>query len=131
MLYILTLSALAWVIVKIWRQALDRHRQLNDYESGKHRLECQLDYKGYELMLTLRYLIRKTDTLRALRDKLDSAKDTMAKLPVKFAREMEQIIDHGLDAQTEEWQNVMKNLKLSQEGFLRLTDLLENKPHSP
>ncbi len=118
-LYILILSALAWVIVKIWRQALDRHRQLNDYESGKHRLESQLDYKGYELMLTLRYLIRKTDTLRALRDKLDSAKDTMAKLPVKFVREMEQIIDHGLDAQTEEWQNVMKNLKLSQEGFFR------------
>jgi DNA-binding CsgD family transcriptional regulator len=32
---------------------------------------------------------------------------------------MEQIIDHGLDSQTEEWQNVMKNLKLSQEGFFR------------
>ncbi len=118
-LYILILSVLAWVIVRLWRQALDRHRQLIDYESGKHRLESQLDYKGYELMLTMRYLIRKTDTLRALRDKLDSAKDTPAKLPVKFVREMEQIIDHGLDAQTEEWQNVMKNLKLSQEGFFR------------
>jgi DNA-binding CsgD family transcriptional regulator len=118
-LYILILSMLAGVIVKIWRQTLDRHRQLIDYESGKHRLESQLDYKGYELMLTLRYLIRKTDTLRALRDKLDLTKDTAAKLPVKFVREMEQIIDHGLDAQTEEWQNVMKNLKLSQEGFFR------------
>jgi DNA-binding CsgD family transcriptional regulator len=118
-LYILILSLLAWVIVKIWRQALDRHRQLIEYESGKHKLESQLDYKGYELMLTLRYLIRKTDTLRALRDKLDSTKDSSAKLPVKFVREMEQIIDHGLDSQTEEWQNVMKNLKLSQEGFFR------------
>jgi len=118
-LYVLILSLLTWVIVKIWRQELGRHRQLIDYESGKHRLESELDYKGYELMLTLRYLIRKTDTLRALRDKLDSMKDTPAKLPVKFVREMEQIIDHGLDAQTEEWQNVMKNLKLSQEGFFR------------
>jgi DNA-binding CsgD family transcriptional regulator len=70
-------------------------------------------------MLTMRYLIRKTDTLRELRDKLDSTKDSAAKLPVKFVREMEQIIDHGLDSQTEEWHNVMKNLKLSQEGFFR------------
>ncbi len=46
-------------------------------------------------------------------------KDSSAKLPAKFVREMEQIIDHGLDSQTEEWQKVMKNLKLSQEGFFR------------
>jgi hypothetical protein len=30
---------------------------------------------------------------------------------------MERIIDDGLDTQTDEWKNVMKNLKLSQEGF--------------
>jgi len=67
----------------------------------------------------MRYLIRKTDTLRELRDKLETAKESSLKMPVRFIREMEQIIDHGLDTQTEEWQNVMKNLKLSQEGFFR------------
>jgi DNA-binding CsgD family transcriptional regulator len=118
-LYILILAALAGTVVKIWRQELDRHRRLIDYESGKNRLESELDYKSYELMLTMRYLIRKTDTLRELRDKLELTKDSSAKLPAKFVREMEHIIDHGLDSQTEEWQNVMKNLKLSQEGFFR------------
>lgn len=66
-----------------------------------------------QLLSTVSFLLRE------LRDKLDSTKDSSAKLPVKFVREMGQIIDHGLDAQTEEWQNVMKNLKLSQEGFFR------------
>jgi len=118
-LYFLILTALVGIIVKIWQQTLDRHRQLIDYESGKHRLESELDYKSYELMLTMRYLIRKTDTLREIRDKLDQTKESSAKLPARFVREMEQIIDHGLDSQTEEWQKVMKNLKLSQEGFFR------------
>ena len=90
-----------------------------EYEVGKNRLESELDYKSYELMLTMRYLIRKTDTLRELRDKLESAKESSSKMPVRFVKEMEQIIDHGLDTQTEEWQNVMKNLKFSQEGFFR------------
>ena len=118
-LYIIILASLIAAGIKIWRVTLDRHRRMVEYEIGKNRLETELDYKSYELMLTMRYLIRKTDTLRELRDKLDSTKDSSAKLPVKFVREMGQIIDHGLDAQTEEWQNVMKNLKLSQEGFFR------------
>jgi len=48
---------------------------------------------------------------------MEEAKENSAKLPSRFIREIEQIIDHGLDNQTEEWQKVMKNLKLSQEGF--------------
>ncbi len=119
LIYGLLLAAITTAVVRTWRKTLDRHRKLIEYEVGKNRLESELDYKSYELMLTMRYLIRKTDTLRELRDKLDSIKDSSVKLPVKFVREMEQIIDHGLDTQTGEWQNVMKNLKLSQEGFFR------------
>lgn len=118
-LYIVTLAGLVGAGTKIFRSSLERHRRLIEYESGKSRLESELDFKSYELMLTMRYLIRKTDTLREIRDKLDSLKETSAKLPARFVREMEQIIDHGLDTQTEEWQNVMKNLKLSHEGFFR------------
>ncbi len=118
-LYLVAAAAIAAAGIMFFRSKLESHRRMIEYEVGKNRLESELDYKSYELMLTLRYLIRKTDTLRELRDKLETAKDSSAKMPVRFIREMEQIIDHGLDTQTEEWQNVMKNLKLSQEGFFR------------
>ena len=116
-LYLLAAAGLTVAGILLFRSKLESHRRLIEYEVGKNRLESELDYKSYELMLTMRYLIRKTDTLRELRDKLESAKESPAKMPVRFIREIEQIIDHGLDTQTEEWQNVMKNLKLSQEGF--------------
>ncbi|MRR21998.1 hypothetical protein EG830_03345, partial [bacterium] len=117
LLYILAAAGMATAGIIIFRSKLESHRRMIEYEVGKNRLESELDYKSYELMLTMRYLIRKTDTLRELRDKLETAKENSAKMPARFIREMEQIIDHGLDTQTEEWQNVMKNLKLSQEGF--------------
>ncbi|MCU0379088.1 MAG: hypothetical protein MUC78_12610 [Bacteroidales bacterium] len=118
-IYAIIVAALIAAGVKVFRLELDRHRRLIEYEVGKNKLESELDYKSYELMLTMRYLIRKTDILRELHDKLDNLKAFSTRLPVRFIREMEQIIDHGLDTQTEEWQKVMKNLKLSQEGFFR------------
>ncbi len=118
-LYLLAAAAIAAAGIMFFRSKLESHRRMIEYEVGKNRLESELDYKSYELMLTMRYLIRKTDTLRELRDKLETAKESSVKMPSRFIREMEQIIDHGLDTQTEEWQNVMKNLKMSQEGFFR------------
>jgi len=117
LLYVMIFAGIVTLVVRIFRASLARHRRMIEYEVGKTRLENELDYKSYELMLTMRYLIRKTDTLRELRDKLESVKESSSKLPARFMKEMEQIIDHGLDTQTEEWQNVMKNLKYSQEGF--------------
>jgi DNA-binding CsgD family transcriptional regulator len=119
LLYILIFAGLVVLTIKIFRRELDRHRKLIEYEVGKSKLESELDYKSYELMLTMRYLIRKTDILRELHEKLDALKEFSSKFPVKYIREMERIIDNGLVSQTEEWQNVMKNLKLSQEGFFR------------
>jgi hypothetical protein len=116
-IYLLIASGFAASGIMVFRTKLEGHRRMIEYEVGKNRLESELDYKSYELMLTMRYLIRKTDTLRELRDKLETVKESAAKMPARFIRDMEQIIDHGLDSQTEEWQNVMKNLKLSQEGF--------------
>ncbi len=118
-LYFLAFIGIILLSIKVFRVELNRHRRLIEYEVGKNRLESELDYKSYELMLTMRYLIRKTDVLRELRDKLDLLKAYSSKFPVKYIRDMERIIDHGLDSQTAEWQNVMKNLKLSQEGFFR------------
>mgnify|MGYP001767970503 CR=1 FL=1 len=85
----------------------------------KNKLESELDYKSYELMLTMRYLIRKTDILQELQKQINSMKTDSSKYPVKYVREMERIINQGLDSQTEEWKNTMNNLKLSQEGFFR------------
>ncbi len=118
-LYLVAAASIAVAGIMFFRSKLESHRRMIEYEVGKNRLESELDYKSYELMLTMRYLIRKTDTLRELRDKLETAKESSGKMPARFIREMEQIIDHGLDTQTEEWQTVMKNLKLSQEGFFR------------
>ena len=119
LLYAIALAGLVTAGIMIFRASLERHRRMIEYEAGKNRLESELDYKSYELMLTMRYLIRKTDTLRELRDRLEAARGTSEKLPVRFVKEMQKIIDNGLDSQTGEWQNVMKNLKLSQEGFFR------------
>jgi DNA-binding CsgD family transcriptional regulator len=118
-IYLIIIAFLIAAGVRIFRIELDRHRRLIEYEVGKNKLESELDYKSNELMLTMRYLIRKTDILRELHDKLDTMKEFSSKFPVKYIREMERIIENGLDSQTEEWQNVMKNLKLSQEGFFR------------
>jgi ligand-binding sensor domain-containing protein/DNA-binding CsgD family transcriptional regulator len=119
LLYLFLVSGLIAMGIRIFRITLDRHRKMIEYEVGKNRLESELDFKSYELMMTMRYLIRKTDILRELHDKLDALKEYSSKFPVKYIREMEKIIDNGLDSQTEEWQNVMRNLKLSQEGFFR------------
>ena len=124
--YGLLLAGLTWLSIKIFRIELNRHRQLIEYEVRKNKLENELDYKSYELMLTMRYLIRKTEILKELQLQIDSLKKDSSKYPVKFVREMERIIRNGLDSQTEEWKNVMSNLKLSQEGFFRR--LKENYP---
>ncbi|HNX65349.1 MAG TPA: hypothetical protein PKH02_00625 [Bacteroidales bacterium] len=118
-IYLIIAAGLVWLGMWIFRNEIEKQRKLIEYEVGKNRLESELDYKSYELMLTMRFLIRKTDVLRELHEKLDAMKAYSSKFPVKYIRDMEAIIDHGLDTQNEEWQNVMKNLKLSQEGFFR------------
>ncbi|MDZ7635426.1 MAG: hypothetical protein U5L72_13755 [Bacteroidales bacterium] len=85
-LYVLIVAGLIAAGIRIFRMALERHRLMIEYEVGKNRLESELDYKSYELMLTMRYLIRKTDTLRELRDKLESAMESSSKLPARFVK---------------------------------------------
>ena len=118
-LYGAIMLGLVFTGIKIFRFELDRHRRLIEYEVGKNRLESELDHKSYELMLTMRYLIRKTDILKELHTQIEALKADSSKYPVKFIREMERIIKEGLDSQTEEWKNAMNNLRLSQEGFFR------------
>jgi DNA-binding CsgD family transcriptional regulator len=113
--------------IKIFRHELSRHRRLIEYEVGKNRLESELDSKSYELMLTMRYLIEKNEIMTELNEQINQLKSQSSKLPVKIIREMEKIINSGLNSQTEEWKRAMSSLKLSQQGFFKR--LLEKYPN--
>ncbi len=126
-IYLVILSLLIFAGVRIFRLELDRHRKLLEYEIGKSRLENELDSKSYELMLTMRYLIEKNDIMTELNEQIVQLKAQSSKFPQKFVREMERIINNGLNSQTEEWKNAMNSLKLSQQGFFK--QMLEKYPH--
>ena len=118
-LYSLVLTGIILLSVRIFRIELRKQKQLIEFEVNKNRLESELDYKSYELMLTMRYLIQKNEILTELHEQIASLQDQSAKYPVKFIREMERIINQGLDSQTEEWKNAMNVMKLSQQGFFK------------
>lgn len=105
--------------IRIFRIELRKQKQLIEFELNKNRLESELDYKSYELMLTMRYLIQKNEILTELHEQIIGLKEQSAKFPVKFIRDMERIINQGLDTQTEEWKNAMNVLKLSHQGFFK------------
>jgi ligand-binding sensor domain-containing protein len=118
-LYCLIIIGIILIGVRIFRIELRKQKQLIEFEVNKTRLESELDYKSYELMLTMRYLIQKNEILTELQGQILSLQEQSSKFPVKFVKEMEKIINHGLDSQTEEWKNAMNVLKLSHEGFFR------------
>jgi ligand-binding sensor domain-containing protein/DNA-binding CsgD family transcriptional regulator len=118
-LYSLILIGIVVLSIRIFRTELRKQKQLIESEVNRSRLESELDYKSYELMLTMRYLIQKNEILTELHDQINTLQAQSAKFPVKFIREMERIINQGLDSQTEEWKNAMNVLKLSQQGFFK------------
>jgi hypothetical protein len=126
-IYVITIAGLIILIIKIFQIELNRQKRLLEYEIGKGRLESELDSKSYELMLTMRYLIEKNEIMTELNEQIIQLREQSTKLPVKIIREMERIINNGLNSQTEEWKNAMNNLKLSQQGFFKM--MLEKYPH--
>ena len=118
-LYGLILMSVVVLSIRIFRVELRKQKQLIEFEVNRNRLESELDYKSYELMLTMRYLIQKNDILTELHEQINTLREQSAKFPVKFIREMERIINQGRDSQTEEWKNAMNVLKLSQQGFFK------------
>ena len=126
-MYFILLCGLIVATVKIFRLELNRHRRLIEYEVGKNKLETELGHKNYELMLTMRYLIEKNEIMIELDKQISRMKSQSSNYPQKIIREMERIIENGLNAQTEEWKNAMNTLKLSQQGFFKM--LLEKHPN--
>jgi DNA-binding CsgD family transcriptional regulator len=118
-IYGVILIGIVFISIRIFRTELRKQKQLIEFEVNKNRLESELDYKSYELMLTMRYLIQKNEILTELHEQIISLKEQSSKFPVKFIRDMERIINQGLDTQTEEWKNAMNVLKLSHQGFFK------------
>jgi DNA-binding CsgD family transcriptional regulator len=127
LIYLVILVLLIFAGIKIFRLELKRQRKLIEYEVGKNKLENELDSTSYELMLTMRYLIEKNEIMTELNHQITQLKEQSSKFPQKFVREMERIINNGLNSQTEEWKNAINNLKLSQQGFFK--KMLDKYPH--
>lgn len=117
--YFLILTGLLLLTIYIFRGELKKQKQLIEFEIINTKLASELDFKSYELMLTMRYMIQKNETLTKLNEHIRLLKEQMTKIPQKSIREMEKIINQGLDEQTVEWKNAMNSLKLSQQGFFK------------
>lgn len=118
-IYAIIFLLIIYIGIRIFRTELQKQRQLLESELSRSRLESELDYKSYELMLTMRYLIQKNEILNELHEQISTIRENSSKYPVKFINDMEKIISQGLDSQTEEWKNAMNVIKLSQQGYFR------------
>lgn len=127
LVYFLLISAIVALGVYIFRIELRKQRKLIEYEINNNKLASELDFKSYELMLTMRYLIQKNEILTELHEQIRELKEQSSKFPVKFIHGMEKIINHGLESQTEEWRNAINSLKLSEQGFFKL--LIDKHPN--
>ena len=117
--YLLTFFALIWAIIKFFRFEIDRQKELVAMEVKQSKMEKELDYKSYELMLTMRHLLLKDQILNDLKKQIIALKEQSSKYPVKHIKSIERIIHQGLGTQSVEWENAIKNLKLSQQGFFK------------
>jgi len=125
-IYAIVLLAIIWGVVEFFRFEISRQKELVALEIRQNRLEKELDYKSYELMLIMRHLMLKDDILNELQKQIDVIKVKSSKYPVKYLNQMERIISQGLGTQNIEWENAMKSLKLTQQGFFKA--LKENYP---
>ena len=118
-IYSLAFVLLMWGLFVFFRFEINRQKELVAMELKQNSLEKELDYKSYELMLTMRHLLLKDKILKDLDKQITSIKEQSSKYPVKFIKNMERIISQGLGTQSVEWENAMSNLKLSQQGFFK------------
>lgn len=118
-LYGLILIAAIYGGIEFFRFEISRQRELAAMEIRQNSLEKELDYKSYELMLTMRHLLLKDSILKDLNKQINQLKEQSSKYPVKQIKTIEKIIQQGIGTQTVEWENAMNNLKLSQQGFFK------------
>lgn len=119
-IYFVLFGLLTWGIIIFFRFEISRQKELVALEIRQNRLEKELDYKSYELLLIMRHLMLKDDILNDLQKQIEAIKTKSSKYPVKYLSQMEKIIAQGLGTQNVEWENAMKNLKLTQQGFFKV-----------
>jgi DNA-binding CsgD family transcriptional regulator len=125
-LYLLIAAGSSFTTILRFRNRIMRHRKLLEFEVSNNKLASELDFRSYELMLTMRYLIQKDEILNDLNEQINAIKEQTSSYPVKFIREMEKIIRNG-HTQAEEWKDSLNSLKLTQQGFFKR--LIEKHPN--
>ncbi|HAM97343.1 MAG TPA: hypothetical protein DCQ26_01925 [Marinilabiliales bacterium] len=118
--YFLIILAIAYLLVRYFKTKLQKQRKLLEFEIKQTSLENRLQNTNVELMLTLRYLIQKNESLQNLRGELDAIKGEPGSVPTKFIKKLDIHITQGLELQTKEWKMALHNLKLSQEGYFKM-----------
>jgi hypothetical protein len=116
-LFLLAISAYSFYL--LFQSKLQKQRKLLEFEVKQTSLENRLQNTNVELMLTLRYLIQKNESLQNLRDEIETVKETPGNIPQRFIKKLDSQISIGLELQTKEWKMALHNLKLSQEGYFK------------
>lgn len=98
---------------------LEKQKKLIEFELKQTSLENRLQNTNVELMLSLRYLIQKNETLENLQREIQILQESPGNVPAKFIKNMDAHITQGLELQTTEWKMAVNNLKLSQEGYFK------------
>ncbi|MFA6402282.1 MAG: triple tyrosine motif-containing protein [Salinivirgaceae bacterium] len=118
--YLVIALALIYSIYLIIKNKLHKQRKLLEFEIKQTSLETRLQNTNVELMLTLRYLIQKNESLQNLRTEIDTIKNEPSQFSTKFIHKLDAHISQGLELQTKEWKMALHNLKLSQEGYFKM-----------
>jgi DNA-binding CsgD family transcriptional regulator len=117
--YFLALGAGIWGLVLFFRYEIQRQKELAELENRQSTLLNELDYKSFELMMTMRHLMMKDGILSDLQKEIDTTREQSTRFPVKSFNNMEKILSRGLGSSNADWENAMQNLKLSQQGFYK------------
>jgi DNA-binding NarL/FixJ family response regulator len=124
--YVAAFVLIVWGVIMFFRFEIKRHKEIALMEVRQLKLERELDYRSYELMLTIRHLILKDNTLKDLQEQINAIKSQSSKYPVKYVKNMERIIKQGQGSQNIDLENAIQNLKLTQQGVFK--ELKERYP---
>jgi len=102
-----------------FQHRIRKHRQHVANEINIKKLSRELDFKSYELTLTIRYLIKKNEILTDLKDEVNEVKNKSSRSAPKSFNKIDRIIKKGLETQTRDWKHALDNLKLSQQEFFK------------
>jgi DNA-binding CsgD family transcriptional regulator len=119
-IYFIITLAIVFLISSIIQNKLRKQRKLIEFEIKQTSLETRLQNTNVELMLTLRYLIQKNESLQNLRSEIEAVKNDPSRFSNKFIHKLDAQISQGLELQTKEWKMALHNLKLSQEGYFKM-----------